>query len=293
MSRVKSFAVGHGDMFYITHNSDNFSVIDCCLSDDNKKRIVDELLDQSSDKGVTRFISTHPDDDHFRGIRYLDDEFGIRNFYCVKNKTTKEDETDDFLHYCDLRDGDKAYYIKRDCERRWMNKTSDERRHSGVHIKWPAIENADFKEALELAEDGGSPNNISTVIRYGVEDGGSFLWMGDLETAFMEKIADAIKWPKTDIVFAAHHGRQSGRIPHSILDQIQPKIIVLGEAPSRHLNYYGGYNTLRQNSAGDLTFECNDDSKVHIFASEPGYTADFLDDEGVSGDDNYIGTLNL
>jgi beta-lactamase superfamily II metal-dependent hydrolase len=280
-------------MFYVEHNSDNFSIIDCCLSDNNKARIVAELSERSADKDITRFISTHPDDDHFRGIRYLDDEFGIRNFYCVKNSTTKEDETDDFLHYCELRDSDKAFHIKKDCKRKWMNLGCDVRGKAGITIRWPDTENSDFKEALEIAEDGGSPNNISAVIRYGVEDGASFLWMGDLETDFMEKIATAIKWPRTDIVFAAHHGRYSGRIPHSILDQLKPKIIVLGEAPSRHLHYYGDYNTLTQNSAGDITFVCDDDKKVHIFASEEDYTADFLDDEGMSGDDYYIGTLNL
>jgi len=38
MSKVKSFSVGDGDMFYIKHGSDNFTTIDCCLSDDNKKK---------------------------------------------------------------------------------------------------------------------------------------------------------------------------------------------------------------------------------------------------------------
>ena len=28
MSKVKSFSVGNGDMFYIRHNSDNFTTID-------------------------------------------------------------------------------------------------------------------------------------------------------------------------------------------------------------------------------------------------------------------------
>ena len=32
MSIVKSLSVGNGDMFYIQHNSDNFTVIDCFLS---------------------------------------------------------------------------------------------------------------------------------------------------------------------------------------------------------------------------------------------------------------------
>ena len=31
MSIIKSFSVGEGDMFYIDHNSDNFSIIDCNL----------------------------------------------------------------------------------------------------------------------------------------------------------------------------------------------------------------------------------------------------------------------
>jgi beta-lactamase superfamily II metal-dependent hydrolase len=286
MSTVKSFAVGNGDMFYIAHNTDNFSIIDCCLSDDNKERIVDEIISRRKDKGITRFISTHPDADHFRGIEYLDRKLSLVNFYCLRNSATKEEKTDDFLHYCGLRDDpDKAFYIKQGSIRRWMNKADEERKHSGIHVHWPDRDNRHFKEALEIAEDGGSPNNISAVIRYSVKDGGSFLWMGDLETDFMEKIATDFKWPKTDIVFAAHHGRYSGRIPHSILDQLKPKIIVLGEAPSRHLNYYGGYDTLTQNSAGDLTFECYDDKKVHIFASEAAYTADFLDDEDVSGED--------
>ena len=39
MSKIKSFSVGNGDMFYIKHNSDNFTTIDCCLTDDVKEEI--------------------------------------------------------------------------------------------------------------------------------------------------------------------------------------------------------------------------------------------------------------
>jgi beta-lactamase superfamily II metal-dependent hydrolase len=136
-------------------------------------------------------------------------------------------------------------------------------------IIWAVLDNEDFKEALALAEEGKSPNNISTVLTYRT-GATTFMWMGDLETDFMEKIADVATWPQVDILFASHHGRHSGRVPHSILDQLKPRIIVIGEAPSRHLHYYGGYETLTQNSAGDVTFECEDD-KVHIFASEDTY----------------------
>ncbi len=43
MSIIKSFSVGNGDMFYIRHGSDNFTVIDCYLNDENTN---DEIIDE-------------------------------------------------------------------------------------------------------------------------------------------------------------------------------------------------------------------------------------------------------
>jgi hypothetical protein len=102
----------------------------------------------------------------------------------------------------------------------------------------------------------------------------------------LESAAFPRRTPKADILFAAHHGRNSGRVPHKILDKIQPKIIVIGEAPSRHLHYYGGYETMAQNSAGDIVFEC-ESNKVHIFVADETYKVAFLDNEYVSGDGSY------
>ena len=52
MSIIKSFSVGEGDMFYIKHNSSNFSIIDCCLDDDNKEEIVYEIISEFSGKDI-------------------------------------------------------------------------------------------------------------------------------------------------------------------------------------------------------------------------------------------------
>ena len=104
MTLVKSFSVGNGDMFYIRHRSDNFSVIDCSLPDDRKDEILDEITDQSAGKEICRFISTHPDQDHISGLLSYDDRFGIVNFYVVKNNATKSEETEDFKRYKSLRD---------------------------------------------------------------------------------------------------------------------------------------------------------------------------------------------
>ena len=113
MSIIKSFSVGDGDMFYIDHNSDNFSIIDCCMDDSNKEAITQEIKDKISKKGITRFISTHPDEDHLQGLKYLDEQIGIVNFYCVENSAVKTDETEDFQHYCTLRDGEQRQRHRR------------------------------------------------------------------------------------------------------------------------------------------------------------------------------------
>jgi beta-lactamase superfamily II metal-dependent hydrolase len=293
MSIVKSFAVGNGDMFYIQHNSDNFTVIDCNLTAETADDRITDLKSASQGKGITRFISTHPDQDHFGGIERLDGSMPIVNFYVVKNQAIKDDETESFKHYCMLRDdAGKAFYLRKGCSRKWMNVSDDERKAAGISIVWPDTNNADFKEALAACNAGESSNNISPVIRYAVDSGASFLWLGDLETEFMERITDHIELEKTTVVFAAHHGRDSGKIPDSWLEKLDPQIIVLGEAPSRHLNYYTGYTTITQNKAGDITMEC-DGNKVHFYVSNPSYTHKRLTDEGRTSFPNYVGSITV
>ena len=93
-------------------------------------------------------------------------------------------------------------------------------------------------------------------------------------------------------MFASHHGRDSGKIPDSWLEKLDPQIVIIGEAASRHLNYYTGYKKVTQNSAGDITMECIDD-KVHFYASKQNYSHNGLDDEGMATFDNYIGSITV
>jgi len=294
MSIVKSLSVGDGDMFYIKHGSDNFTMIDCCMSEEDKDNIINEIKSQSTGKGIVRFISTHPDDDHIRRLVDLDNAMNILNFYCVANEATKSDQTDDFDRYCELRDHDnKAFYLYRGCSRKWMNESNDERGSAGINILWPITSNQYYKSTLTDAKNGKSPNNISCVIKYSLNGGATLLWMGDLESDFMENIKDAFTPDSADILFAPHHGRDSGKVPTDWLDKIDPKIIVIGEAPSANLNYYAGYNTITQNSAGDIVFDCVD-GKVHVYVSSENYSVDFLEDESKPDTHGYyIGTLNV
>lgn len=272
MSKVKSFSVGNGDMFYIRHNSDNFTTIDCCLTDDVKDDILDEIETESSGKGIKRFISTHPDDDHIKGLVEYDDKFGILNFYRVDNDTTKKGtETDDFKRYKKLRDDSKkSFELRKGCKRKWMNESDDERDGAGLYCLWPITDNNLYKEALKTAADGGSPNNISPAVKYLVGKF-SFLWMGDMETDMQEEFDKKVTNTHQTIVFAPHHGRKSGHIPSSLMDKLTPKLVIVGEAPSDELDYYSEYDTITQNTAGDILFETNGDY-LDVFVSESGYT---------------------
>lgn len=292
MPVVKSFAVGNGDMFYVKHDSDNFTIIDCDLCEDNAEAIIAELKEESKDKGIVRFICTHPDEDHFGGIERLDDEMPILNFYVVKNQAVKDENTESFKRYCELRDSSKAFYIHKGCSRRWMNIGDEERGGAGIQVLWPDTANEHFQAALALCDAGESYNNTSAVIRYALDGGASFMWLGDLETDFMESIKNDIVLKKTTVVFAAHHGRDSGKIPNSWLDVLDPQIIVIGEAPSRHLHYYTGYKTITQNMAKDLTFDLVD-NKVHIYSSNPSYCHKGLVNEGQSKFGGYVGSITV
>lgn len=292
MPVIKSFAVGNGDMFYIKHGSDNFTIIDCDLSEDNVRDIIAELKKESKGKGIVRFICTHPDDDHFGGIELLDDDMPIANFYTVKNQAVKDVDTVSFTRYCELRDSSKAFYIYKGCSRKWINNGDEERGTSGIQILWPNTSNAHFKEALAACDAGESYNNISAVVRYSLSGGASFLWLGDLETDFMERIKDDINLEKTTVVFAAHHGRESGKIPDSWLKVLDPQFIVIGEAPSRHLNYYTGYKTITQNMAKDITFDLVGNT-VHVYSSNPNYSNKALTNEGQSTFEGYVGSLTV
>ncbi len=344
MSIIKSFSVGNGDMFYIKHNSGDLTVIDCCLDDsDHGKKNLDEIVNMSN-QGNIRFISTHPDNDHIKGLSILDNELNITDFYVVENETKKVDGTKDFDKYCELKDSNKASYLYRGCENSLFvslingknqdnvqsptdrllasfrdnnckNKTSLDRyavlSRLGFKILWPVVDNIHYKQALESAKHDLSPNNISPIIMYS-ENGINMVFMGDLESDFMHKIkietpislVDLLNKEKNfkdrnidsvDILFAPHHGRDSGKIPELWLNRMKPKVIVIGEAPSEHLNYYNGYNTIKQNSAGDILFECYT-FKVDIYVEDSLYKEEFLSKESGSISKYnlyYLGTLNV
>ena len=295
MSTIKSVSVGNGDMFYIIHNSDNFTQIDCNMSSETIDGIIDDVKKAMQGKTVCRFISTHPDQDHIEGLKRLDEEIEILNFYCVKNNVKKDLEASDFKHYKSLRDDEnRAFYLCKGCRRKWMNVSSDERGSAGINVHWPVLDSKSFQNALQDANNGKGANNISPIITYSIQEGVRAMWMGDLEKEFLEEIENEVEWTPQNILFVPHHGRGSGKVPKPILEKIEPDIVVIGEAPSKDLDYYKGYNKITQNSAKDIWFEC-EGHWVDIFVFSETYKVDFLTNRGCQddGDRHYLGSLKL
>lgn len=263
MSIVKSFSfpVGdiRGDCFYIKHNSDNFTVIDCYLKDGDgvdcrKDEIIDEII-QNSKGRICRFISTHPDNDHILGIEELDARWGITNFYAVKNDIPADFDDPSLTKYIELKK-DYNYPIKKGIRRKWLNESDDNYSSSGLYFKWPDVTNEKFKAALDNVSKGGSPNNISCILTYKIKNSATYLWMGDLETEMQQEYYNQCKdnIPHVDILFQPHHGRKSGAVPEDLLSAFDPKLIIIGNAPSDHIDYGDSSKTITQNSAGDIVF---------------------------------------
>ena len=177
-----------------------------------------------------------------------------------------------------------------------MNTNDEEKKYgsSGINILWPIVDNKDFRAELLNAKEGKSPNNISPIIKYSLNNGVTVLWFGDLENSFTEKIKDEIELPEADIIFAPHHGRSSGKIPKEWMDSINPKIVIIGEAPSDKINYLSEYNTIKQNTAGDIVLDC-DTAIVDIYVSNENYSVSFLENKKKSNAYNctYIGSLSV
>lgn len=277
MSIVKSYSFSdgdiRGDMFYILHNSSNFTIIDCNLQGEKKRinEILDEVSSLASKQTIHRFILTHPDKDHYSGIEKLFAKLPTENTYAVDNEALSN-KTDESSKACEkMIKAENTRHIVKGLSRKYLNEDGEVTKQSGISFLWPEIDNQKFKEALQQASKGESPNNLSPVILYSVENSAKFMWLGDMEINMQEEFYRVCKneIEPIDVLFAPHHGRKSGSMPAELLKQLNPKIIIIGDAPNEEIDYlkYGSDKTITQNSAGDIILEATD-NQVHVFASK-------------------------
>ena len=81
-----------------------------------------------------------------------------------------------------------------------------------------------------------------------------------------------------------HHGEQQPQ-------QTDAEVPLL-RSPIENLNYYRKYNTITQNSAGSINFECVE-NWAHIYVSSSTYSVNLLENRGATLYTDYIGSLAM
>ena len=166
-------------------------------------------------KTIFRYIQTHPDMDHMRGLTaLLDHDFEIINFWDTANtKDTPDfskvigDDKTDWETYQKLRKGEDVIRLIRnrgDVGTYWNQGKADGDPGDGIEILSPTT------QITATANENEKHNNHSYVLRitYG---GVSVILGGDAESEVWEDLVNTYgNGLKCDVLKASHHGRNSG-----------------------------------------------------------------------------------
>lgn len=172
------------------------------------------LKDTYSNQKPFRYIQTHPDMDHMRGLKRLHEEIGFTNFWDTRNtKPTptfrSEADREDWEFYQSLRAGNVAgispRYFERGASAYAFNR--DENGDAGgdrIEILSPT------PALVKTCNDGGKFNNLSLVLRV-THAGVSVLFPGDAEEAAWDDMVTSYGTSlHSTYLKASHHGRDSG-----------------------------------------------------------------------------------
>ena len=268
--------VGNGDCSIIEHSSGRVSIIDINKGQSNYEKVyessgnynqkenpehpIDYLEKLLSKRNIFRFILTHPEFDHLRGIKNLFSNFHVYNFWDTENNRQETKfsinlDKEDWEFYQKIRnnkENPKTLFLYRFAQSEccWKN--------DGITILSPT------KELVNKANKSKEWNLLSYVLL--IEDNDlKILLSGDATDEVWEDILNDLKKnnlidliKNVDVLVAPHHGRKSNR-SSEFLKILNPKLTLLGNAPSEHINYdlYGRYSErkLTNNQAGNVVIQ--------------------------------------
>lgn len=263
--RIHFLDVGHGDCTIIEHPSGRITVID--LNETNYKSCIlyiKALLSKRSNNISHRYIQTHPDMDHMRGLSRLLSEFDILNFWDTKNTKTISNFTSnsdrlDWLAYTYFPEDKKRYY---------------ERGHSCLYLNQDNIEILSPSRATTYeANNQENQNNHSYILRI-THGKASIVLGGDAESKVWDDLAEQGLLRKCTVLKAPHHGRDSGYSSEA-LKYLRPQHIVtsVGKKPetdahAKYSNHSKVYSTCHHGNIIlkiDIFGEC----KWHFEKNDP------------------------
>ncbi len=172
------------------------------------------LTDRYRGRAIHRYIQTHPDMDHMRGICALDNAFEIVNLWDAKHvkqidRFRSDDEKADWLRYQSMRsvprEGLTVLSLHAGAASQYYNRGGNADLGDGLHVLSPTPELVQW-----VNERDGKWNELSYVLML-KEHGRSLIFGGDAESeAWARILATYAANLKCDILKASHHGRKSG-----------------------------------------------------------------------------------
>lgn len=273
--RVWFLNVGHGDCTIIQHASGRITMVDINNSQDYDPESREELVEEQAaaygngflsrylaeaaveeaeaqeltdpvaffkktfgNQPVFRFILTHPDLDHMRGLANLFRNVPVLNFWDTRNtKPTpsyrSSADKEDWEFYQALRSGQVSgvgvpkYYHRGDALFAFAKDQSGGFGGDELEILSPT------SQIVRTCNGAGRSNDLSTVLRVSYA-GRSLLLPGDAESlAWGAMVQHYGKALRADALKASHHGRLSG-FDLDALKLIRPRFVVLsvGRKPS-------------------------------------------------------------
>jgi beta-lactamase superfamily II metal-dependent hydrolase len=215
------------------------------------------------DRPIFRFILSHPDFDHIRGLDALESSgTKIFNFWDTKHSRDwdpnkdKHSDKPDWDAYQRLRSGNQAklLFLHRGDKGKYFNQDENGvEGGNGLEILSPT------PELVRDHDEDGKRNELSYVIRY-TTAGRTIIFGGDAEKNAWESIlASYGSGLKCDVLRASHHGRDSGYHQEAV-KAMGPGVAVVSvgkkpetDATNKYRNYCSKVWSTRW--YGDLTLE--------------------------------------
>jgi len=270
--RIHFLDVGHGDCTIIGHPSGRITVID--LNETSYKSCIfyiRALLYKGNNNIIHRYIQTHPDMDHMRGLSRLLSEFDVLNLWDTKNtKTissfTSDNDRLDWLAYTYFPEDKKRYY---------------EHGHSCLYLNEDNIEIlSPSRTTTYEANNQENHNNHSYILRI-THGKTSIILGGDAESKVWDDLADQGLLHKCTVLKAPHHGRDSG-YSLKALKHLEPEYIItsIGKKPETdaHVKYSNHSKVYSTRHHGNITLDVDSfgGCKWHFEKNDPDSLEKYL-----------------
>lgn len=290
MVKIHILNVGHGDCIIIEHASGRITMVDINnggeLDADTAKELaagagepltnpVEYFLKNFPGRSIWRFIATHPDLDHLRGLAALRAAgIGITNFWDTEhNKVLTEFKNDadkaDWQEYQRLRGPNSpatVLRLLRESTGVFWNKDNEGGHGDGLHVLAPTPA---LRQAANASDDANAHSHVLW-LRHG---GHAVCLGGDATPAILADIHATYGTNlKCAVLTAPHHGRDSGYQP-DFVKACSPDyaIVSVGKKPETDAsNKYRQYakNVLSTRFHGNIVVTVPGDGSAITVASD-------------------------